>query len=228
MNDASPFRVPAMSAELVESFTGLVCDGYEADAEQMVEQLLSQGASPEVLMLQLLAPAARLMGECWCDDRRDFVEVTLGMARLQQLVRRFRLPPAAHGQLHGHALLVPVPGEQHTFGLRIVEEHLLRAGWKVTACMKASEADITRLVADELFDFVGFSLSSERLLPALRSAIRSLRSSSRNQSVRIAVGGVLFDGRDVAPRDIDADAIVTDAQDAVNQASEWSGLVGVE
>lgn len=228
MNDASPFRVPVISGELVESFTSLICDGHEADAEQVVEQFLAKGASPEVLMLQLLAPAARLMGAHWCDDTRDFMEVTLGMARLQQLVRQFRLPPAAHGQLRGHALLVPVPGEQHTFGLRVVEEHLLRAGWKVSAYMKASEQDITRLAAEELFDFVGFSLSSERLLPALRSAIRSLRSSSRNRNVRIAVGGVLFDGRDIAPGDIDADAVLGDAQDAVNQANEWSGLVGVE
>lgn len=227
MNDASPFRVPAISGQLVEDFTGLICDGHEADAEQMVEQLLASGASAEMLMLQLLAPAARLMGEHWCEDSRDFMEVTIGMARLQQLVRQFRLP-AAHGQLRGHALLVPVPGEQHTFGLRIVEEHLLRAGWKVTAYMKASEAEITRLVADEPFDFVGFSLSSERLLPALRSAICSLRSSSRNRSVRVAIGGVLFDGRDIAPRDIDVDAVVGDAQDAVNQANEWSGLAGVE
>ena len=228
MNDASPFRVPAISGELVESFTGLIFDGRDADAEQMVEQLLSGGASPEMLMLELLAPAARLMGQHWCDDSRDFVEVTFGMTRLQQMVRQFRLPPAAHGQLRGHALLVPVPGEQHTFGLRVVEEHLLRNGWKVSAHMKASEAEIIRLVAEESFDFVGFSLSSERLLPALRSAIRSLRSSSRNRNVRIAVGGVLFDGRDFAPQDIDADAVLGDAQDAVNQANEWSGLASVE
>ena len=228
MNDASPFRVPAISGELVESFTGLIFDGRDADAEQMVEQLLSSGASPETLMLELLAPAARLMGAHWCDDSRDFVEVTFGMTRLQQMVRQFRLPPMAHGQLRGHALLVPVPGEQHTFGLRVVEELLLRNGWKVSAYMKASEVEITRLVADEPFDFVGFSLSSERLLPALRSAICSLRSSSRNRNVRIAVGGVLFDGRDYAPRDIDADAVLSDAQDAVNQANEWSGLASVE
>ena len=87
---------------------------------------------------------------------------------------------------------------------------------------------MVRLAAEEHFDFIGFSVSSERLLPALRSAIRSLRSSSRNRNVRIAVGGVLFDGRNIAPRDIDVDAIVLDAQDAVNQASEWSGLAGVE
>ena len=228
MNDASPFRVPQISPELVESFTGLVCDGREDDADRMVEQFLQGGASPEALMRDLLSPAARLMGEFWCQDSRDFLEVTVGMARLQQLVRQFRLPPVEQAQLRGHALLVPVPGEQHTFGLRVVEEHLLRAGWRVDIYLAASEADIARLASDEPYDFVGFSLSSERLLPALRSAIRSLRSSSRNRNVRIAVGGVLFDGRDVAPGDIDADAIVMDAQDAVTQANDWSGLAGVE
>ena len=228
MNDASPFRVPPVSAEQVEHFTGLICEGREDDARQLVEDLLSCGASPEALMMDLLAPAARLMGHFWCEDRRDFVEVTLGMARLQQLVRQFRLPSGGSGQIHGHALLLPVPGEQHTFGVRLVEEHLLRAGWKVTALLKASEPEINRLVGEEHFDFVGFSLASERLLPALRSAIRSMRSSSRNRNIRIAVGGVLFDGRDIAPQDIDADAIVTDARDAVHQANEWSGLAEVE
>ena len=228
MNDASPFRVPAVSTEQVESFTRLICDGHEDEAHAMVEELLAGGAAPEALMMTLLAPAARMMGEFWCQDRRDFVEVTLGMARLQQLVRQFRLPSAAPDEIHGNALLVPVPGEQHTFGVRIVEEHLLRAGWQVTALFKVSEGEIARLVAEEHFDFVGFSVSSERLLPALRSAIRGLRSSSRNRNIRVAVGGVLFDGRDIAPRDIDADAIVTDAQDAVHQANEWSGLAGVE
>lgn len=228
MNDASPFRVPRISAEQVESFTRLICDGHDEAAHHAVEDLLNGGASPEMLMMTLMAPAARMMGEQWCQDRRDFVEVTLGMARLQQMVRQFRLPSAAPDEIHGHALLVPVPGEQHTFGLRIVEEHLLRAGWQVTALFKVTEAEATRLAAEEHFDFVGFSLSSERLLPALRSAIRSLRSSSRNRNVRIAVGGVLFDGRNIAPSDIDADAIVTDAQNAVNQANEWSGLAGVE
>ncbi len=228
MNDASPFRLPEVSTELVESFTGLICDGREDEAAQLVEQMLAEGCSPEALMLELLAPAARLMGEFWCQDRRDFVEVTLGLSRLQHVVRQFRLPGSAYAQQRGHALLLPVPGEQHTFGIRLVEEHLLRAGWRVTAILRSTEAEIPRLVSAEIFDFVGFSLTSERLLPALRSAIRSVRMSSRNKAVRIVVGGVLFDGRSIAPHDVDADAIVKDAQDAVNQANEWSGLAGVE
>lgn len=228
MNDASPFRLPAVTGRMVESFTGLICDGLEDEAARMVEQLMAQGCSAESLMMQLLAPAARRMGEFWCEDRCDFVEVTLGMARLQQMVRRFRLPASTRGHQLGHALLLPVPSEQHTFGLRVVEEHLLRAGWQVTTVLKVAETDITAIVAGEIFDFVGFSVTSERLLPTLRSAIACVRSSSRNQNVRIVVGGVLFDGRRPAPAELDVDAIVMDAEEAVNQASEWAGLAGVE
>ena len=228
MNDASPFFAPRVPPELVESFTTLICNGNEDAAAVVVEQLLAGDLDPEELMLELLAPSARLMGEYWCQDRRDFVEVTLGLARLQQLVRQFRLPLVLPGKLLGNALLVPVPGEQHTFGIRIVEEHLLRAGWKVTALLKATESEITRLVAAEDFDFIGFSASAERLLPVLRSAIHSVRSSSRNKSVRIIVGGVAFTGRHMTASDIDADAIANDAQEAVALANAWCGLVGVE
>ncbi len=227
MNDASLFRSINISADLVETFATLVCDGQEADAARIMEQLSVGGMDAEALMLELLAPSARLMGEFWCQDRRDFVEVTLGLARLQQLVRQFRLPPAA-GEHHGHALLAPVPGEQHTFGVRLVEEHLLRAGWQVTATLRASEDEITRLVAADHYDFIGFSVTGDRLLPALRSVIRSVRSNSRNRNVRIIVGGVLFAGHPATAADLEADAIVSDAQEAVAIASQWSGLVEVE
>jgi len=88
VNDASPFRVPEISPELVESFKGLVCDGCEDDADGMVEQLLAGGASPEALMRELLSPAARLMGEFWCQDSRDFLEVTVGMGLTRAGARR--------------------------------------------------------------------------------------------------------------------------------------------
>lgn len=227
MNDASPFHSLRLSDDLVATFTTLICDGEEAEAARIIEQLTLGGLDAEALMLELLAPSARLLGEFWCEDRRDFVEVTLGLARLQQLVRQFRMP-ALDGHARGNAYLAPVPGEQHTFGVRLVEEHLLRAGWQVTATLKTSEYEIARLVGGEHFDFVGFSVTAERLLPALRSAIRTVRSNSRNRNVRIIVGGVLFAGHSISAVDLEADAIVNDAQEAVAIASQWSGLAEVE
>ena len=121
-----------------------------------------------------------------------------------------------------------MPGEQHSFGVRLVEEHLLRAGWKVNATLNAREDEIRNLVSADYYDFVGISLTSERLLPALRSAIRCVRTYSRNRKVRLAVGGVLFAGRNAASFGIDVDAVVNDARQAVIQADKWYDLAEIE
>lgn len=228
MNDASPFILPGISRLGVETLTALILNGEESKAALQVEHLLAGGVRAESIMTELLAPAARLMGEMWCDDQRDFVEVTLGLARLQHLLRRIRLAPGDGIQVRGQALLLPAPGEQHTFGVRLVEEHLLLAGWKVVTSLAASQDEVGRLVSADYYDFVGISLTSARLLPALRSAIRSVRTYSRNRAVRIAVGGVLFAGRNSGTAGIDADAFIVDAQETVIQAERWYGMADVE
>lgn len=228
VNDASPFRLPRITPGLIAAFTNRILDGAEGDAAALADELLVQGIAPETLMLELLAPAARQMGEAWCADERDFVEVTLGLARLQHLLRHLRMGSGCSGRVKGNCLLFPVPGEQHSFGVRLVEEHLLRAGWKVCALHSPSEEEIRALVLENYFDFVGVSLTSDRLLPALRSAIRCVRTYSRNPQVRIVVGGVLFIGRSSLPTGIDADAIVQDARQAVAQAEDWLGMAETE
>jgi methanogenic corrinoid protein MtbC1 len=225
MNDVSGFRQHGVPAEMVETFSHLLFSPDDSDAWAMVEQLLADGISAETLMLSLLAPSARLMGDLWCSDRVGFVEVTVGLSRLQQYLRRFGSGVGAPLE-KGRALLAPVPGEQHTFGLRVVEEFLLRDGWQVNTCIAPSEAAIGALVAADAYDFVGFSISGERLLPALRSAIRKVRSASRNHGIRVMAGGALFAGP-LSASACDADATVTDAGQAVAQANEWYALAGV-
>ncbi|NJK90043.1 MAG: cobalamin B12-binding domain-containing protein [Myxococcales bacterium] len=87
-----------------------------------------------MIFLDLLAPVARLLGDLWLIDLCTFTDVTIGLSRLQQLVRE--LAPAFEDghdlRGFGHrALLAPAPGEQHTFGMHLVEEFLRRAGWDV-------------------------------------------------------------------------------------------------
>jgi len=235
VNDISSFLlqgVPAdrrqgIPAELVETFTHLVFSPDGSDSAELIEHLLEDGVSPETVMAELLAPAARLMGEMWSGDDVSFLDVTLGLSRLQQLLRQFRFPAMSPVAERGSALLVPVPGEQHVLGLRMVEEFLMRDGWRVRCTPVASGEQLRQLVAADLFDFVGFSLSGERLLPALRSAIRDVRAASRNRNVRIMVGGVVFTAQGRGTPPVDADALVGDAHEAVAQAKRWSALAGV-
>ncbi len=178
-------------------------------------------------MLELLAPAARQLGEMWCGDRLGFVEVTIGLSRIQQQLRQFRIPAGRMVADKGRVLLAPAPGEQHSFGLRVVEEFLLRDGWEVRSILRPDHGGLAQLAAADAYDIIGFSVSGERLLPALRQTIREVRSASRNRGVRIMVGGVLFAGPTPCEHFCDADATVSDAEEAVAQANEWYALAGV-
>lgn len=228
MNDVSSFLPRDIPGEMVETFAHLLFSEDGTDAGLLIEQLFADGVTAEMIMLGLLAPAARLMGDMWCADRLSFVDVTVGLSRIQRLLRQIREPDAPAGREKGRALLVPVPGEQHTFGLRLVEEFLIRDGWSVTCNLRATQADILDAVSARSYDFVGFSISCERLLPAMRSAIRGVRSASRNPELRIMAGGGLFTGSSPDADSCGADAVVIDAEDAVAKANAWFALAGVE
>jgi methanogenic corrinoid protein MtbC1 len=227
VNDISSFLLPGIPAELVETFTHLVLSPDGTDSVQLIEQLLDDGVPAETVMMELLAPAARLMGDLWSVDEANFLDVSLGLSRIQQLLRQFSFLPMDSGSDRGSALLVPVPGEQHVLGLRMVEEFLMRDGWRVRCTPVANAEQLRQLVAADAYEFVGFSVSGDRLLPALRQAIREVRAASRNRNVRIMVGGAVFSGQDRSSPPIDADAVVEDAHAAVAQAKRWHALAGV-
>jgi methanogenic corrinoid protein MtbC1 len=227
VNDISSFLTRGIPAGMVETFADLVLSPDASDSALLVEQLLDDGVSAETVMLELLAPAARLMGEMWSCDQANFLEVTLGLSRLQHVMRQLHLPVVHAVTDRGAALLLPVPGEHHVLGLRMVEEFLIRDGWRVRFMTLASSEQLRQAVSSEHYEFVGFSISGERVLPALRSAIREVRAQSRNRHVRIMAGGALLSGGEPPVPALDADALVRDANDAVAQARRWHALAGV-
>lgn len=214
----------AIDQAMVRTFVDKLMRGESRDAMRHVEALLERGISMDHLLVDLLGPSARIMGDMWVEDSCNFVDVTLGMTRIQHVFRQLRMPidnSETFTNSKGRALLVPAPGEQHVFGLRVVEEFMLRDGWDVDCRLQASLNDILYIVRDEAYDFIGFSLSGERLLEPLASAIRLTRLNSRNRAIRIMVGGVYFADHLEAGRQIDADAVTLDARAAVMKANEW-------
>jgi len=214
----------AIDQAMVRTFVDKLMRGESRDAMRHVEALLERGISMDHLLVDLLGPSARIMGDMWVEDSCNFVDVTLGMTRIQHVFRQLRMPidnSETFTNSKGRALLVPAPGEQHVFGLRVVEEFMLRDGWDVDCRLQASLNDILYIVRDEAYDFIGFSLSGERLLEPLASAIRLTRLNSRNRAIRIMVGGVYFADHPEASRQIDADAVTLDARAAVMKANEW-------
>ncbi|MGH1571026.1 cobalamin B12-binding domain-containing protein [Methylobacterium sp. P31] len=203
-------------AEQVAAFTGLTLAPDDAALIEAFSALVAEGHLVERLFLDLLAPSAVLLGRMWDEDLCDFIEVTTGVGRLQRLVAQFRVNGDAV-PLDGkrRLLLMGAPGEQHTFGVRIVEQFLRRAGWEVSIGLSSSPEEIATLVASEWFGVVGLTLSNETRIDQLAMAIHSVREASCNRSIGVMVGGPVFLEHPELVRRVGADASAVDAATAV-------------
>ena len=179
--------------------------------------LVDAGVTPEALCLDVLAPAARHLGDLWHQDECHFVDVTIGVARLHQALRRLA-PPADAGagprQRAPSILMVPVPGEQHHFGLAMAADLFRRAGWSVSSGMSPGLEALRVLVRARHFDVVGVSASCDRHAETLARTLRQVRQCSRNARVVTMVGGPLFVSQPELAVQLGADAVATDGSGA--------------
>jgi methanogenic corrinoid protein MtbC1 len=207
-------------------FARLVIGHEDGVIAHTLDALRFRGVTVEAIYLDLLAPAARHLGALWDDDLCDFAEVTVGLGRLQQLMRE--LSPAFGSEVDHpadgrRALLVPAPGEQHTFGLSMVAEFFRRAGWEVVGGVGGPEMDPVDRVREEWFDVIGVSVGNEARLDWLRSGIADVRRASRNRAIGVMVGGPVFILNPDYVGQVGADITATDGRQAPILAE---GLLG--
>jgi len=217
----SPSLASAVSRNLppedVRAFVNALRNPDDLVGSHFVDSRLQDGCSIETVFLDLLAPAARRLGEMWESDEVDFVEVTMAMGRMQRLLRS--LSPAFLGDAEQHepvgsVLLSCMSGEQHTFGLIMVGEFLIRDGWQVLVGAPWSEADLASIVATQWYDVIGFSVGTDNRLPKLRHDIRRLRAASKNPNVQVMVGGQPIAKNPNLARELGADAYAADTRSA--------------
>ncbi len=218
---APPQDDARIGSEEVEHFAKLMLGHDEEPSFRAVLAFRARGVSIESLYLDLLAPTARYLGHLWNEDLCTFTDVTVGLGRLQRVLRE--LSPAfgasvGHPESGRNALLLPTPGEQHTFGLVMVGEFFRRAGWSVSGAGWMPGADASALVAAEWFDVVGFSLGAEIHLDALAESIRIVKHESCNREVVVLVGGPLFSQFPQHVAAVGADGMTMDGRDAPSLA----------
>ena len=83
---AAPERAP--SPEEITAFSAMLLAPGQVDIDAQAATLRDGGLPLPKLLLELLAPAARHLGEMWEDDTCDFLAVTEGLGRLQAISRR--------------------------------------------------------------------------------------------------------------------------------------------
>ncbi len=202
----------------VAEFGKLVVQQPLRDATAYVDTLLAEGMTVETMILDVLSPTARWLGTCWEEDLLTFVDVTLGLSRLQQLLRvygpAFEADFAPHRDGH-RILLSAMPGEQHTFGMSVVEEFFRRDGWDVHSETSLTRVGLLKRCRDEWFDVVGLSASGDASVALLAPLIGSIRQVAPNKEVRVIVGGCAFLAEPANALALGADLVACNGKEAV-------------
>lgn len=182
----------AFEAAAVTLATAVIeTDRDDLRADALLADLLATGVSPRDLCLSHVAPAARLLGQWWEEDRLTFSEVTLGVARLQTLLRR--LPPPPLGTLSGArpgAIFATVPGETHTLGTSMAADHFRRIGWDITLILGATRAELRDKIGTDDRNLVALGCSGRHALPGLHALVADIRQI--RPDIRIMVSGALL------------------------------------
>jgi len=208
-----------ISADEVQSFAQLPltveADGLLAE----VDDLLAQGVAVDAIYIDLLAPAARRLGELWEQDQCDFVDVTMGLWRLQEVLHEISARNSSRvSALRSdakRAMFLPMPGDQHFMGPQVLEDVFANAGWDTILMTKPLRKEVLNLLSSESFDLVGLTLSRDCPSAAIRNIIRAMRSVSRNEHIKILVGGRMITQNPALVAEVGADGTGTDARAAL-------------
>ena len=185
-------------------------------AAAFVTSLRERGLPMETLFVELLEPAARHLGVMWERDECDFIDVTLGLGHLQELLAIFNctrdIPALVERR---RVLMTGTAGEQHSFGAAMVEKFLRAGGWGVQSAPWTTARDMAALVRSQWFAVAGLTLGSESHLDDLKAAIAAIRRHSCNRAIGVMVGGPVFLADPALAQQVGADATAVNAPTAV-------------
>jgi len=210
----------------IETLAHGVMEPSPATGRREVNRHLDAGLPMDRLLLDLLAPTAKRLGELWTEDQCDFAAVTIGLCRLQDILRDLaqepghRIDPAPNARV----LLSVTPGEQHTFGVLMLEEFFRRAGYDVTALFPTHANMLLREVRANPYDVVGLSASCDGSLNRLPEVIRAIRRESKNSNIVVMVGGPIFEVDANRAMQVGADLYAVDGASALLQVGKRLGV----
>lgn len=201
--------------ELVCGLISAALAGTNLAFTQLLVEMKKSRISFAALADVYIPLAARRMGEAWQSDEMTWMQVSIGVGRLQSLLREIGaawFADQAGDTGHGTVLLIVPDREQHTLGPMVATGQMRRYGVSVCLRIAPTLAEMRGLLAARRFDGVMISLSTRDRLDSVSKLVQFLREVSVHP-VPIIVGGAVMEnvqdlasctGADFASNDVGA------------------------
>lgn len=183
-------------------------------ANAMMMDLQAEGYSLDLLYSRYLAPAAERLGAMWKTDDLTFIEVTLGVGRIYDLVRLLRdqLPPTRITRAEP-VVFASVPGDQHGVGIEMAAELFRQHGWDVRLLVGASHEDILTEIDRVACLVLGLSSGGRETAEALTRLIHAVRVAYPTLFI-IVSGKIVLEEPDLVDL-IGPDSVAATVEDAL-------------
>lgn len=210
--------------ELLMRFMAAVSSMDGAAFEELKPELRRARVSAAMLADLYIPEVARRMGEAWENDCLSFAQVTMGVARMQAILREIGAGWSADqaGLCETTTLLLVLPqGEQHTLGAMVLAGRLRRMGISVSVRIAPTPGELADDVATRAYDGALISIACEDRLETCRKLVKTLKDASCGR-LMVAVGGALAEADENVMRLTGADVVTNDIALALERVGVMS------
>jgi methanogenic corrinoid protein MtbC1 len=199
--------VPGAYARFVDA----LADADRRTALAVAAELVDAGVDPARVLLDVVCPAQREVGERWAGNEwsvaREHAATAISEAVVAAVATRVDVTPT-----RGHVVVACVEEEWHALPARVVAETLALAGWRTTYLGASTPpTHLAQYLQDLGPDAVALSCSIATRLPRARQMIEAARDAGS----AVVVGGAGFGADDRIARRLGADGWAPTALAAV-------------
>ncbi len=185
----SELREPVVAGLIAASLSGTK-DAFAELLREVRRARISLAAMADIYIPE----AARRMGTAWHEDQMSWLDVSVGVGRMQSLLREIGMAwvaDQAGDTGHGTVLLIVPDREQHTLGPMIAMGQMRRFGVSVCLRIAPSTNELRSLMASRLFDGILISVATKEKLEPVAKTVQFLKSIS-HRPIPIIVGGAVM------------------------------------
>ncbi len=187
------------------------------------EELIGVSIPVRTLAVHLFTPVATALGNRWCTDEADFMQIAVASTRLSMIVNHVsHAGTSSTIELNAQRriLLARTHGAQHTIGVSIVASCFRDMGWAVDGGSDLEiDDDIYMRLSDKPYDLLGISVSRVDEVRDCSEVIRRVQATPNIRRMKIAVGGPAVIASPMQFQRIGADFVTRSTLDVMQLAS---------